>query len=96
MKLWLDDLRPAPSGWIAASSYEEAEAIIADHLDRITEVSLDHDLNSSHSDGDYSDARTGYDVLRLLLARGFQGSIELHSMSAAGIQRMQDLIDFGE
>lgn len=96
MKLWLDDMRPAPGGWIAVASYEQAEAFIEEHLEQITEVSLDHDLNSTHSAGDYSDGKTGFDVLKLLLARGFAGRIELHSMNAAGIQRMQDLLDFGE
>jgi hypothetical protein len=93
MRIWVDDIRPAPEGWAWARSYEEA----VDMLDRygadITEISLDHDLCPAHSNGDYSDGRTGYDVLEALLNLGLRPRIWLHTMSAAGMQRMLDLVD---
>lgn len=70
MKLWLDDVRPAPEGWLWAKTYEEAVTLFT-HYD-ITEMSLDHDLGlkvieSSTSDSiiaiahEDKEAKTGYD-----------------------------------
>ena len=93
MKLWLDDVRPAPQGWVHAWTYEEAVQWIEERGDEITEVSLDHDLCQAHYTGDYSDCETGFDVLALLLERGLRPVIHLHTMNAEGVQRMQDLLD---
>ena len=55
MRLWLDDIREAPPGWVRVYWPEEAIAYLKDGA--ISHVSLDHDL------GD--DARgTGYDVIQ--------------------------------
>jgi len=42
MKLWHDDIRPAPEGWVWARTNKEAMA----HLETgdVEEISLDHDL----------------------------------------------------
>src|SRR5262245_5344262 len=55
MKVWLDDLRPAPSGWIHVRTTDEA----IDLLDQgvVEEISLDHDLGPEDS------CHNGYDVL---------------------------------
>lgn len=43
MKLWLDDVRPAPSDdWLWVKTVEEAKAAL--EVFEITEASLDHDL----------------------------------------------------
>lgn len=42
MKLWVDDLRPAPDGWTWAKNSKDAMKLIASR--RIDEISLDHDL----------------------------------------------------
>lgn len=42
MKLWVDDLRPAPEGWVWAK--DPAEAISALATGEVEEMSLDHDL----------------------------------------------------
>lgn len=45
MKLWVDDLRPAPDKtWGVALTSEDALWILKTHPDYITEISLDHDL----------------------------------------------------
>jgi hypothetical protein len=47
MRLWIDDLRPAPDGWLVARSSSEAIAVLGqfkDHPDALNEVSFDHDL----------------------------------------------------
>ena len=51
MKLWIDDLRPAPYGWVWAKSVEEAKIhtiqLFHDNsLKAIKIISLDHDAGS--------------------------------------------------
>ena len=61
MRIWLDDMRPAPEGWIRCYWPSEVIALLEAHNGTLGGVvlSLDHDL------GD--DARgTGYDVLAWL------------------------------
>lgn len=43
MRLWHDDVRPAPEGWIWARRNQEAKAILMNCWP-IVEISLDHDL----------------------------------------------------
>ncbi len=49
MKLWLDDLRPPPEGWMWARTVEEAMP----HLrsGEVAEASLDHDLGEGVEEG---------------------------------------------
>lgn len=56
LKIWLDDCRPAPEGWVSCRWPEEVIEYFK--TGRVAEVSLDHDLG----DCSYPD-RTGYDVL---------------------------------
>ena len=93
MKLWLDDQRPAPRGWVHARNYDEAVACIRQFGPQIVQVSLDHDLCPTHTAGDYSDGRTGYDVLAFLLDQGLRPEIQFHTMNPEGLQRMTDLLD---
>jgi hypothetical protein len=54
MKIYLDDERPAPVGWVLARWPEE----VIEHLEAggVEEVSLDHDLGDD-------ERGTGYDVI---------------------------------
>ena len=65
-KIWLDDERPAPDGWILARWPQEAISWLASG--DVTHISLDHDL------GDDSRG-TGYDVIlwieEAVATRGF-------------------------
>lgn len=53
MKLWVDDIRPAPNGWTRAETISQAINIINrygmgtgfNNENRITHVSLDHDIS---------------------------------------------------
>lgn len=42
MKLWHDDIRPAPEGWVWARTNEEAQEYLL--TGEVTEISMDHDL----------------------------------------------------
>src|SRR4051812_30082955 len=44
MKLYLDDMRPAPIGWTLAKTVEEAKTILLNN--EVSEASLDHDLGA--------------------------------------------------
>ena len=57
MNLWLDDRRPAPPGWLAVRTANEARALIC--TGRVREISLDFDLSAADASGE-----TGFDVLR--------------------------------
>jgi hypothetical protein len=44
VKLWLDDIRPAPAGWRWVKTVEEAQAFLV--RGNVTHASLDHDLGA--------------------------------------------------
>ena len=43
-KLWVDDERPAPEGWVWVKDVESARAVL--RWDNVAELSLDHDLGN--------------------------------------------------
>ena len=47
IKLWLDDRRPPPSGWVRAYTVADAQAILM--TGEVDEASLDHDLGACAS-----------------------------------------------
>lgn len=52
LSLWLDDVRPAPPGWVHARSVNEAISIVKHHTGHgWLEASLDHDLGDYEHDG---------------------------------------------
>jgi hypothetical protein len=88
MKVFLDDVRPAPDGWVLVRWPAEVIALL--ETGEVEELSLDHDLGDEH--------RTGYDVLvwieEAVALRGFQPPvIAVHSANAVGRQRMAAAIE---
>lgn len=84
MKIYLDDVREAPGGWIRA--YWPSEVIAWLETGVVTDVSLDHDL------GDDSRG-TGYDVIRWIeeavALRGFTAPrMMVHSANPVARERM--------
>jgi len=51
MKLYVDDIRPAPEGWMQARTVTEAIRTIARFGNEITDISLDHDISVAVSVG---------------------------------------------
>ncbi len=88
MKLWLDDERGAPEGWVWVNT--ALEAISALRHNEFELISLDHDLG---------EGGTGYDVLLYIEAEVFRNpnfkcpEILIHSANPVGRQRMQLAID---
>lgn len=89
LRVWLDDERPAPEGWVACRWPGEVIALLGSG--QVATVSLDHDL------GDDSRG-TGYDVLLWLeeaVARyGFTlPEIHVHTANPAARTRMLAAVD---
>ncbi len=86
MKIYLDDVRPTPAGWIGARWPEE----VIEHLKtgKVDEISLDHDLGED-------EGRTGYQVVTWIeeqvALHGFvpPAKIHVHSANSVGRQRME-------
>lgn len=91
IKLWLDDERPAPAGYVACRW--PAEVIARLEGGDVCEVSLDHDLGET---GPY--ARTGYDVLTWLEKRVAQDPtfalprVKLHTANPVARRRMESAL----
>lgn len=88
MKLWMDDLRPAPDGWTGARSVNEAIALM--RTGEVTHASLDHDL------GDYAhDGGDGWRLVDWMAENDAWPVVELsvHSMNPVGARRMLETVD---
>lgn len=87
MKIWVDDIRPAPSGYIWVKSVNEAKALICCTKYPIELIDIDHDS------GDYS--ADGGDYIRLLdwlEVTGRKYPIRIHSMNPVGVENMRRII----
>lgn len=91
LNIWLDDVRPAPGGYIWVKSVNQAKRVIlgAENLgEDIIEINLDHDL------GDY--AQDGGDGIKLVLWLAETNRyypIELHTQNVVGRENMEAVID---
>lgn len=99
MKLWIDDIRPAPEGYFWAKSVNEAKKIIIDSeiqseiprmydCDfRVSLIDIDHDAGDYVSDGgDY------IKLLDWLEETGRNYPIRIHSANPVGIENMRRII----
>lgn len=91
MKLWMDDIRPAPEGFVLCRSVNETIARILE-AERagiaIELIDCDHDL------GDYApDGGDGIKLIDYLAERGSFYPIRLHTMNPVGRGNMQLTID---
>jgi hypothetical protein len=95
-KVWLDDIRQAPVGWISCRWPEEVIELIK--TGEVEEISLDHDLCDPfvYEQGYMSSTkeRTGYDVLVWLeeqvMNNGFvPPKIKIHTANPSAMKRMK-------
>jgi len=85
MKVYLDDERPTPDGWIHARWPENVIELL--QTGDVTHVSLDHDLGDDEHG-------TGYDVLKWIeedvATRGFSPPvITIHTSNVSARQKME-------
>ena len=96
MKIWVDDVRPAPIGYIWCRSVNEAKKVIIDNSPGrkfefipypIKLIDLDHDAGDYVCDGgDY------IELLDWLEETGRNYPIRIHSMNPVGVQNMRAII----
>ena len=90
MKIYLDDVRVAPEGFVHARSVNQAIKLIEQYekLEEIELIDLDHDL------GDYvKDGGDGIKLLDYLVENQKFYPVKLHTMNPVGRQNMQRVID---
>ncbi len=86
MRIYLDDQRESPEGWVRAKTAPEAIALLA--AGGVTHLSLDHDLGEEPGVG------TGYDVVTWLeeqvALHGFTPpELDVHSSNAGARPKME-------
>ncbi|QQE81192.1 cyclic-phosphate processing receiver domain-containing protein [Alicyclobacillus sp. SO9] len=82
MKLYLDDLRESPDGFVIVRDYEEC-ILLLEQCD-VSTLSLDHDLGEE---------KTGYDVAKWIVEHGrWPSSIYLHTSNPVGRDNMYQLL----
>lgn len=91
MKLWIDDVRPAPDGYVWCKSVNEAKDWIDlsefDFMEKIELIDIDHDAGDYASDGgDY------IKLLDWLEETGRSYPIHIHSMNPVGVANMRHII----
>ena len=89
LKLYVDDVRPAPKGWDLAKSFHEAIYRLEKKMYR--EVSLDHDLGCFYGNKEM----TGGDILKWLIARKLEGKhvpkiVRLHTANVVALNWMEE------
>lgn len=95
MKIWIDDMRPAPEGYVWCKSVQEAKDTVlmlelyatVNESYKVELIDLDHDA------GDY--AYDGGDYIKLLdwleeTERNYP--IRIHSMNPVGVENMRRII----
>jgi cytidyltransferase-like protein len=88
LKIWLDDIRPEPKGWVRA--YWPEEVITLLKTKTVDEISLDHDLGDDNHG-------TGYDVLKwieeMVHTSDFTSpKISVHSANSVAVSKMKAAI----
>lgn len=99
MKLYLDDMRQTPEGYIGCRWPDEVICHLLSGL--VEEVSLDHDLGDADAaKAENRKERTGMDVLTWVqkqvvqnLAGFIPPKMKVHSSNAAGIRDMNNVIN---
>ncbi len=93
MKLWVDDVRPAPPGYIWARSVHEARI----HICQMTKPDGSHNieiLDMDHDAGDYAFMGGDYiELLNWMERRNINDiPIHLHTMNPVGRENMRRVI----
>jgi len=91
MKVFLDDERMAPDGWVRVKWPDELIGLLENDKVNVTHLSLDHDLGDDQRG-------TGYEVLlwieqAVVLHDFVPPEILIHTANPAARQRMQAAVD---
>jgi hypothetical protein len=90
VKLWHDDIRIPPRGWVWALNNDAAKAAL--ETLKVTDISMDHDLGGKPGmdhNVKWVGEETGYDLVNWMIEMGiYPHRINVHSWSASGGTRM--------
>lgn len=87
MKIWVDDIRPAPEGYVWCKSVYASINLIEGCVGHIDLIDLDHDAGDWASfGGDY------INILNWLEETGHNYPIRIHSMNPVGVENMRRII----
>lgn len=98
MKIWMDDLRPAPNGYRWVKSVQEAKIYCCQHLSpdnmlNIEEFHLDHDAGDyAYTGGDYIELLKWLEEKQRCKHWHINGIFKFHSMNPVGVQNMRAII----
>lgn len=90
MKLWIDDLRPAPDGYYWRETVNAAKSLIQMCERKGVEIEL---LDLDHDAGPFADEGGDYiKILDWLEETGRSYPIRIHSQNPVGVQNMRAII----
>lgn len=107
MRIWIDDVRPAPDGYIWCKSTNEAKETIK-FLEDLAAYGMFYNpttleehrvtidlIDIDHDAGDYADdGGDYYHLLDWLEETRRDYPIRIHSMNPVGVQRMREIIQY--
>lgn len=96
MKLWLDDIRPAPNGWIWCKNSVEFlayENLVAFMNGEIEKISFDHDLGDDDLNGYQIICELEQVVYAAEMYRRDLPEFHIHSANPVGRRNIQRAID---
>jgi len=106
VRLWHDDIRPAPEGWVWVRTNAAAREILSDEEIVVAEISMDHDLGLDHFSEEQIAAdpellfgrgeavETGLDLVRWMCETGHvPATIKIHSWNLDGARAMSQLFN---
>ncbi len=96
MKLWIDDVRPAPDGciWIKSVNWAKETILFVEDICNTYSLPCTIELDIDHDAGDY--AYDGGDYIKLLdwlEETGRNYPIRIHSMNVVGVANMRAIIE---
>lgn len=104
VNLWLDDVRPAPEGWVWCKNIIDAKALMKSEI--VDKMSLDHDMGTCQACEDYYQLNsalwqkcehtgTGYDfVMWMVEYNSWPRSVPtVHSANPSGREAMEKAIE---
>lgn len=96
MKIWIDDVREAPEGYLWCKSTRDAlRKIVLEHLNEVELIDLDHDAGDYAKDGgDYIGVLKELERLHRRHNLDFSYiKFRLHSANPVGVQNMRAIIN---
>jgi len=87
VKIWIDDMRTAPDGFLWCKTYESA----IEMLDYFS--SCNYDIKVVDFDHDLGEEKSGYDVAKYIVEYQLPiGSFRVHSMNPVGRRNIEQLL----